>query len=95
MPGKTAGDRHVYVDGYSFYIPLSTMNEKHYELSLCDLKPCTTTPGGQVEIIRGTFGPRKHRFYIERVELDTLGSARFLGGRDGWLGHPAHKLREP
>ena len=27
---------------------------------------------GRVEIIHGTFRPRKHRFYIERAELDNL-----------------------
>jgi len=126
MPGKPAADRrvNVYIDGYNSYVPLSTMDEKHYELSWCDLlalgkaitnrlateRPhefggCSlglvkyftaTIPDnmpqdrggierkhlwldalhhhtrGQVEIIHGTFRPRKHRFYIERAELDNL-----------------------
>ncbi len=31
--------------------------------------------GGRVEIIHGTFRPRKHRFYIQREELDQLARA--------------------
>jgi hypothetical protein len=38
MPGKPAADRriNIYIDGYNFYVPLSTMDEKHYELCWCD-----------------------------------------------------------
>ena len=126
MPGRPAADRriNIYIDGYNFYVPLSTMGEKHYELCWCDfldlgtgianslaqkhphefggchlglVKYFTATipynmpkdPGGierkhlwldalhyhsqgRVEIIHGTFRPRKHRFYIERAELDNL-----------------------
>ena len=126
MPGKPAADRRInlYIDGYNFYVPLSTMNEEHYELCWCDFlalgkaltnrlaaeRPrdfggCTlgavkyftaTIPEnmprdlggidrkyhwldalhhhtrGRVEIIHGTFRPRKRRFYIERAELDGL-----------------------
>jgi hypothetical protein len=126
MPGKPAADRriNIYIDGYNFYVPLSTMDEKHYELcwwdflalgtaianSLAQKHPhefggcrlgsvkyfTATIPynmpkdaggierkhlwldalhfhsQGRVEIINGTFRPRKHRFYIERAELDNL-----------------------
>jgi hypothetical protein len=126
MPGKPVADRRVniYIDGYNFYVPLSTAEEKHYELCWCDflalvnaivnrlarehprdfgscrlgsVKYFTATipsnmpkdtggierkylwldalhhhTQGHVEIIHGTFRPRKHRFYIERDELDNL-----------------------
>ena len=38
MPGKPVADRriNIYIDGYNFYVPLSTMDEKHYELCWCD-----------------------------------------------------------
>jgi hypothetical protein len=125
-PGKPVADRRInlYIDGYNFYVPLSTMEEKHYELCWCDflalgtaiaarlakehprdfggchlgsVKYFTATipfnmpkdaggierknlwldalhhhTQGLVEIIHGTFRPRKHRFYIERAELDNL-----------------------
>jgi hypothetical protein len=126
IPGKPAGDRRInfYIDGYNFYVPLSTKEEKHYELCWCDflalgtaitarlarehprdfggcrvgsVKYFTATipsnmpkdiggierkhlwldalhhhSQGRVEIIHGTFRPRKRRFYIERDELDNL-----------------------
>jgi hypothetical protein len=126
MPGKPAADRriNIYIDGYNFYVPLSTMEEKRYELCWYDFLALGTaiarrlaaehphdfggcrlgsvkyytatipynmpkdTGGierkhfwldalhyhshGLVEIIHGTFRPRKHRFYIERAELDNL-----------------------
>lgn len=126
MPGKPVADRRVniYIDGCNFYVPLSTAEEKHYELCWCDflalanaivnrlarehprdfgtcrlgsVKYFTATipsnmpkytggierkylwldalhhhTQGRVEIIHGTFRPRKHRFYIERDELDNL-----------------------
>jgi hypothetical protein len=118
MPGKPAEAPrvNVYIDGYNFYVPLSTMEERQYELSWCDflalaggltkrlaaehptefgtcrlgsVKYFTATipenmpknrggierkyswldalhyhTGGRVEVIHGTFRPRKHRFYI-------------------------------
>jgi hypothetical protein len=126
MPGKPMESPrvNVYVDGYNFYVPLSTMEERHYELCWCDFLTlagnltkrlvadhqvefgtCTlgsvkyftaTIPeampknpsgierkyawldalhyhtAGRVEVIHGTFRARKHRFYIERDELDNL-----------------------
>jgi hypothetical protein len=126
MPGKPADDPRVniYIDGYNFYVPLSTMQEASYELCWCDflalagvltkrlaaehptefgtcrlgaVKYFTATipenmpqnrggierkhswldalhhqTGGRVEVIHGTFRARKHRFYIERDELDNL-----------------------
>jgi hypothetical protein len=33
---------------------------------------CTITRGDRSRSIHGTFRPRKHRFYIERAELDNL-----------------------
>jgi hypothetical protein len=126
MPGKPVADRRVniYIDGYNFYVPLSGMEEKHYELCWCDFLTLGTaivnrlvrehprdfggcrlgsvkyftatipsnmprdTGGierkylwldalhhhtqGRVEVVHGTFRPRKHRFYIERDELDNL-----------------------
>jgi len=129
MPGKPAEAPrvNVYIDGYNFYVPLSTMEERRYELSWCDflalaegltkrlaaehptefgtcrlgsVKYFTATipenmpknrggierkyswldalhhhTRGRVAIIHGTFRPRKHRFYIERDELDNLARA--------------------
>lgn len=126
MPGKPAADRRIkiYIDGYNFYVPLSTIDESHYELCWCDFLALGTAIArslamkyprefggchvgsvkyftatipynmpkdaggierkhlwldalhhqgrGLVEIIHGTFRPRKHRFYIERAELDNL-----------------------
>jgi hypothetical protein len=129
MPGKPADDPrvNVYIDGYNFYVPLSTMDERCYELCWCDfvalagvltkrlaaehptefgtcrlgsVKYFTATipenmpknrggierkycwldalhhhSGGTVEVIHGTFRARKHRFYVERDELDSLARA--------------------
>jgi hypothetical protein len=129
MPGKPVSDPRVniYIDGYNFYVPLSTMEESRYELCWCNflalaevltkrlaaehptefgtckvgaVKYFTATipenmpknaggierkyswldalhyhTGGKVEVIHGTFRPRKHRFYIERDELDNLARA--------------------
>jgi hypothetical protein len=38
MPGKPAQNLrvNVYIDGYNFYVPLSTMEEREYELCWCD-----------------------------------------------------------
>jgi hypothetical protein len=38
MPGRPASDRrvNVYIDGYNFYVPLSTLEERQYELCWCD-----------------------------------------------------------
>jgi len=126
MPGKPVSDRRVnlYVDGYNFYVPLSSLPEDQFELAWCNfhrlgeylverlaqerprefggcrlgaVKYFTATipadfpkdhggarrkqdwldalnrvSGGRVEIIHGTFRERKHRFYIERGELDEL-----------------------
>lgn len=38
MPGKPAAVRtvNVYIDGYNFYVPLSTMDAHGYELAWCD-----------------------------------------------------------
>jgi hypothetical protein len=129
LAGKPAEDSrvNVYIDGYNFYVPLSTMDERHYELCWCDFLAlsktmvarlaavypnqfgrCTlglikyftaTIPEnmpknkggverkyswldalhyhtrGAVQIVHGTFRPRKHRFYIERDQLDDLARA--------------------
>jgi hypothetical protein len=129
MPGKPSENPlvNVYIDGYNFYVPLSTMDERCYELCWCDflalarlltkrlaaehstefgacrlgsIKYFTATipenmpknragierkyswldalhyhTSGRVEVIHGTFRPRKHRFYIERGELDNLARA--------------------
>jgi hypothetical protein len=129
MPGQPAQNPrvNVYIDGYNFYVPLSTMEEREYELCWCDflaladrltkrlatehpsefgtcrvgsVKYFTATipesmpknragierkyawldalhyqTGGRVEVIHGTFRARKHRFYIERNELDNLARA--------------------
>ena len=126
VPGKPAEHPciNVYIDGYNFYVPLSTMEERLYELCWCDflalaegltkrlaaehptefgtckvgsVKYFTATipenmpkdrggierkyswldalhyhTAGRVEVIHGTFRARKHRFYIERNELDSL-----------------------
>jgi hypothetical protein len=126
MPGKPAANPriNVYIDGYNFYVPLSTMEESRYELCWCNflalagvlikrlgaesptefgrcrlgaVKYFTATipenmpkdrsgierkyswldalhyhTAGRVEVIHGTFRARKHRFYIERDELENL-----------------------
>jgi len=115
---------NVYIDGYNFYVPLSILDERGFELAWCDFLKLANTvlnalaarrpaefgnsqlgavkyftatipedmpkdrsgverkyiwldalhshTRGQVEVTHGTFRPRKHRFYIERSELDNL-----------------------
>ena len=136
MPGKPVREPrvNVYIDGYNFYVPLSTMEQRQYELCWCDflalshhivkrlgdrhpsefgrarlgaVKYFTATipdnmpknregierkywwldalhhhTQGRVEVVHGTFRPRKHRFYIEREELDNLIAA---GSPSIWL----------
>jgi len=89
MPGKPAADRriNIYKDVGGIERKYLWLNALHHHSQ------------GRVEIIHGTFRPRKHRFYIERSELDNLARCgipiqwhRLTGGASTF--HPTLKIHE-